>query len=178
MEKLIMLEEAIGNGKVLVANSTMEVKEIMPWEEAVNLIWNNKAYILIAKSDGKKLRSPSVEWDWPVVLVLAKYEKLRNRTFELDDPVSKNCVRQRDNYTCAYCGKFGNTVDHIFPASRGGQNTWGNLVTACKRCNGFKRDRTPEEAGMKRPVIKPGNFRSHHIEKLQTLLYEALGELS
>ena len=40
-------------------------------------------------------------------------------------------------------------MDHIEPASRGGQDTWLNLVAACAPCNGRKSDRTPEEAGMR-----------------------------
>ena len=41
------------------------------------------------------------------------------------------------------------TIDHVIPRSRGGGNTWSNLVTCCKKCNQKKRDRTPEEANMK-----------------------------
>jgi 5-methylcytosine-specific restriction endonuclease McrA len=32
--------------------------------------------------------------------------------------------------------------------SRGGEDTWENLVCACVQCNNRKGDRTPEEAGM------------------------------
>ncbi len=43
------------------------------------------------------------------------------------------------------------------PSSRGGQHSWHNLVTACKRCNARKGDFTPEEANMplKRKPFKP-----------------------
>ena len=41
------------------------------------------------------------------------------------------------------------TVDHIIPKSRGGPNSWSNLVTSCFRCNSIKDNKTPEEAGMK-----------------------------
>lgn len=57
-------------------------------------------------------------------------------------------ILTRDNYTCAYCLGHGNTVDHIIPESRGGQNTLGNLVTACFNCNQKKGNRTPLEANM------------------------------
>jgi 5-methylcytosine-specific restriction endonuclease McrA len=53
---------------------------------------------------------------------------------------------------CAYCGRAFNyfrlTRDHITPLSRGGRDTWMNVVTACRHCNGHKRNRMPEEAGM------------------------------
>jgi 5-methylcytosine-specific restriction endonuclease McrA len=59
---------------------------------------------------------------------------------------------RRDQNLCMYCGKpFADrdlSCDHILPTSRGGRNAWVNVVAACKRCNHFKQNRTPEEAGM------------------------------
>jgi hypothetical protein len=40
------------------------------------------------------------------------------------------------------------TRDHIVPFSRGGRDTWMNVVTACRSCNERKSDRTPEGSGM------------------------------
>lgn len=40
-------------------------------------------------------------------------------------------------------------LEHIVPRSKGGEDSWTNLVTACKSCNNCKADRTPEAAGMK-----------------------------
>jgi 5-methylcytosine-specific restriction endonuclease McrA len=40
------------------------------------------------------------------------------------------------------------TLDHVAPRSTGGMTCWENVVTACKRCNTKKGDRSPEEAGM------------------------------
>jgi len=34
------------------------------------------------------------------------------------------------------------TIDHVMPASKGGGNTWENLVTACAPCNSKKGDKT------------------------------------
>lgn len=61
----------------------------------------------------------------------------------------------RDRSLCRYCGvrvnwqdrrgKTGGTYDHVDPS---GDNTLANVVVACRRCNGRKRDRTPEEAKM------------------------------
>lgn len=59
-------------------------------------------------------------------------------------------VFERDAYRCRYCGGFhgGLSLDHVVPQSRGGSHAISNLVTACSPCNGRKRDRTPDEAGM------------------------------
>lgn len=61
----------------------------------------------------------------------------------------------RDLHMCAFCGEQFRerdlSRDHVVPASRGGRDTWMNLITACRVCNTKKRNRTPEEAGM--PLI-------------------------
>lgn len=45
----------------------------------------------------------------------------------------------RDGYRCVYCaGVFPAeqlSLDHVQPRMRGGDNSEGNLVTACKACN-------------------------------------------
>lgn len=65
---------------------------------------------------------------------------------------TNNKLFERDRYTCAYCGLVGEphelNREHIIPVSRGGENTWMNVVTACRVCNGRKGNRTLEEANM------------------------------
>ena len=39
-------------------------------------------------------------------------------------------------------------MEHIIPLSRGGRQSWMNLVTACRSCNTRKGSRTPQQAGM------------------------------
>ena len=64
-------------------------------------------------------------------------------------PYSKRGVLRRDNYTCAYCGKHGDTIDHILPKWQGNAASWTNSVCACQPCNNKKGGRSPKEAGMK-----------------------------
>ena len=60
---------------------------------------------------------------------------------------------RRDHYVCCYCGqkyrKPQLQMEHVLPVSKGGKNTWLNMVTACEGCNSYKMDRTPQEADMK-----------------------------
>lgn len=67
-------------------------------------------------------------------------------------PLSNTTLFKRDENTCLYCGhEFPIrmlTRDHIIPTSKGGQDTWMNVVCACKGCNGHKSNKTPEEAYM------------------------------
>ena len=56
----------------------------------------------------------------------------------------------RDRNTCAYCGDHFSTQhlsrDHVVPRSKGGADTWMNVVTACRKCNQRKSDKTLKEA--------------------------------
>ena len=79
---------------------------------------------------------------------------IKEKTFDilrkivsLNEKVSKkdrDFIFKRDNYTCQECGKSNKEVeleiDHIFPASKGGNNSLNNLQTLCKVCNLKKRD--------------------------------------
>ena len=63
-------------------------------------------------------------------------------------------IYARDRYRCQYCGAPAESIDHVIPKSRGGQNTWDNVVAACRRCNVRKGSRLPSEANLtllKRP---------------------------
>ena len=54
-------------------------------------------------------------------------------------------VFERDGYCCKYCGKqltrFTATLDHVQPVSQEGDNSLGNLVTACLHCNSRRGSR-------------------------------------
>lgn len=58
----------------------------------------------------------------------------------------------RDQYMCLYCGvSFSTSLltrDHVMPVSRGGADSWENVVAACKGCNNRKGAMTPDEASM------------------------------
>jgi 5-methylcytosine-specific restriction endonuclease McrA len=61
--------------------------------------------------------------------------------------LTNTALFQRDRFVCAYCvGLFAGldlTRDHIQPVSKGGADTWMNVVTACKGCNNMKGDLLP-----------------------------------
>lgn len=44
-------------------------------------------------------------------------------------------ILKRDNYKCCYCGKHGDTIDHIKPTSKGGITSFNNCICACEKCN-------------------------------------------
>ncbi len=85
-------------------------------------------------------------------IIAIKGKPMAMRAFKQVPPLSNRELFRRDRHICAYCsGEFNFlklTRDHIEPVSRGGGDTWMNVVTACRHCNGIKRNRTPEEAGV------------------------------
>jgi 5-methylcytosine-specific restriction endonuclease McrA len=128
---------------VLLLNSSFEPIRIIPVHRALTMLTKGKVVVV---SSSQQEIYPGVFVPSVIRLVEFKYIPLRMQL------VSKKNIYLRDDHTCQYCGvkKHGSelTLDHIMPRSRGGKNTWENLVTACKPCNGRKDDRTPEEAGM------------------------------
>jgi hypothetical protein len=80
-------------------------------------------------------------------------------------PLSNKALFRRDQSLCLYCGEqFPSALlsrDHVKPLSQGGADIWGNVVTACKRCNNHKAGRTPEQAGMELLAIP---FTPTHAE--------------
>ena len=75
------------------------------------------------------------------------------RNFDHAPTLTKDMLLARDRHVCAYCvQRFKSAeldMEHIVPRSKGGEDSWMNLVAACKACNHRKADRTPEAAGMK-----------------------------
>ncbi len=67
-------------------------------------------------------------------------------------PLNNHELFRRDDYMCMYCGgQFAEhqlTRDHVVPISRGGRDTWSNVVVACRVCNTRKGGRTPEQSHM------------------------------
>lgn len=138
--------------RVLKLDQTFKPVEIIPWTEAMRLIFLNKARVIEVYQD-QVLRSPNKVFDAPsVIQIINGIEKPRKLRF------SRENIYRRDEYTCQYCNtQFDSedlTLDHVIPASRGGRKTWENIVTACTWCNNKKADKSLEQFGiklMKRP---------------------------
>ena len=85
-------------------------------------------------------------------IIAIKGKAMASRGFSQVPPLNNRELFRRDRHICGYCGGEFNflrlTRDHIKPVSRGGSDNWMNVVTACRHCNGLKRNRLPEEAGL------------------------------
>ena len=119
------------NQTILVLNASYEPLNFTNWRRAVVLLIKNKAQAL-----GKR------------VIRLVNYIKIPYKKLMQNKP-SRAMIYKRDGHKCQYCGSTRNlTIDHIFPASKGGDNTWENLVVACMPCNTRKGDKLLEETNL------------------------------
>ncbi len=136
----------------LALNASFEPLTLVTQRRAVRLVLDGKAELLEADSD-ESFRSERAAVPRPLVIRLVRFVHVPRR---FRRQVTNTFLFARDDYACMYCGRHRSelrgrqflTRDHILPTSRGGDNTWDNVVTSCSPCNNRKGNRTPEEAGM------------------------------
>jgi 5-methylcytosine-specific restriction endonuclease McrA len=148
------------NGHVLVLNQDYQPLSVCGVKKSLMLLCLEKAELLHPLID-RKIRTVNMEYDFPSVIRLRRYARIPFKTIVL----TRKNVMKRDGNRCQYCGTHEDlTIDHVIPRSRGGLDTWENLVAACNRCNHKKGNHTPKEAGM---PLRREPFRPHHILFLQ-----------
>ena len=149
------------NRAVLVLNSNYAPMMVCTAKRAICLDVLNKIDVLANYEE--KVNSPSITFNLPSVIKIRDFVKFDNLSVDL----SRKNILSRDEHLCQYCGNknLPLTIDHILPKGRGGQDSWENLITACKPCNQKKGNKTPEEANMqlKRKPKRPN--RLHYFYK-------------
>lgn len=87
----------------------------------------------------------------PTVIIATNFNKMPVKSFR--GKPSKDAIYTRDAGICQYTGKKVDrnnaTVDHIVPRSKGGEDTWTNLVLCSREVNSKKGNRMNTEAGLK-----------------------------
>lgn len=114
---------------ILVLNATYEPLHQTSGKRAVVLVLKEKAHVVSSRT-----------------IRLKNYVRVPQAKMVAGKP-TRTLILKRDGHTCQYCDYSGPnlTIDHVTPKSRGGQDTWQNLVTCCHDCNNCKDNRTPEE---------------------------------
>jgi len=124
-------------------NAGYEPLAVVSFRRALVLVLNQKATVLEGSADAK-VHSANNEFELPSVILLSRYVRIPGSR---NIPVSRRGVLRRDGHRCAYCKRSANTIDHVQPKSRGGSDSWENLVACCLRCNNKKGDKTLAEIG-------------------------------
>jgi len=162
------------NSKVLVLNRLWQVIDVCSVRRAICLLYLRHAQVVLKEGgsfytfgfeewrdfsqnsadNGDVIRTITYKIKVPRVILLMIYDKLPPREVKF----TRRNIYRRDKNTCQYCGKTFRpeelNIDHVVPLSRGGKDTWENVVCSCISCNLRKGNKTLKEAGM-RLIRKP-----------------------
>lgn len=137
------IQKRSSNAPILVLNSDYLPINITDFRKAFNLVYKGKAEVIVDVED--IINTMDKQFKKPSVIRLTYHVSVPYRKVVL----SKENIFRRDGNKCAYCeSKYNLTIDHIHPKSKGGKDTWENLISACFRCNARKGDLSLEEARM------------------------------
>ena len=128
----------------LVLNASYEPLCVVSSRRALMLIIDEKAELLHATD--RLFRSARIALAEPSVVRLWHFVKV---PYQARISLNRRAVFARDEHRCQYCGASAENIDHVIPRSRGGAHSWDNVVASCRPCNSRKRDRSPEESGMR-----------------------------
>ncbi len=156
-------------------NQNYEPLTICNVRRAIILTYLGKAEV-VSKINSKFVKSVFHTFDYPSIVRLVYFIRIPYKKIIL----SRKNILRRDGHRCQYCHTTQNlTVDHVVPKSKGGEDSWENLTTACIKCNNRKGDRSPEDAKMtlhtipKRPshITFIKNFAGNVDEDWKPYLY-------
>lgn len=133
----------------------------IPTEEAIDRYFKGKCDV-VHWYERPVLTPSRNDLQWPSIIV-----NHNGNSFKKDVKLKNSTLFYRDHCKCIYCGtdltlKSGKdnsiTREHIIPQSKGGKDTWENVVSCCKTCNHKKGDSLPVGPWKINRVIKKPSF--------------------
>ncbi|CAG9465333.1 unnamed protein product [Pedinophyceae sp. YPF-701] len=151
--------------RALVLDVSYQPIYVINWQRALTLTFIDKVDV-VEYYCSHLIKSATEEHLLPAVVRVRRFVKRQPRGVQLN----RRNVMLRDGFQCAYCGRTRDlTIDHVVPLCKGGDSSWGNLVTACGKCNGKKADKTLEELGWKLDPMPREPSPHHAAIQLQNL---------
>lgn len=115
---------------------------------AVPIKWDEWTKLPVRESD-LSIATRNGKIRVPTVIICPNFSKMPTRKPRL----TKGAIYARDRGVCQYSGRRLSrseaTLDHILPRSRGGRDSFGNLVLCHREINSMKGNKLNEEAGLK-----------------------------
>lgn len=152
--------------RALVIDSNYMARSIISSARAFVICYKGNAEVIAEHPESFNLGDTDVEIMKPsIIRVFNTMPMMFNKV-----ALTRENIYKRDNYTCVYCGNENKkelTLDHVYPKSKGGPNSWSNLVTACKTCNNEKADMLVDEYTNDVPIAK----RPHYLMLMKQLEY-------
>jgi len=158
--------------RALLIDRNYMALSIIPWRRAVKLLVKGKAEPVHGEiAEITSIGTGKGSYSIPSIIRLVVTIPWRAHKSRMK--FSRKNIMVRDNNLCQYCGiklgKTGGTIDHVIPRAQGGNTSYINCVAACRACNNYKADRTPEGAGLKlRSKPKRPTFMvmyKHYLDK-------------
>jgi len=141
--------------KILRLNMAGQPIEWLTWQEAVCLfsremvVWTLGDVVKRVRGGHSRIDNLQSQVILPSIIACGGSHFSRPRK---NYPLSNPALFARDSSLCLYCAKpFLSSLltrDHIIPTSRGGEDKWENVVSACRRCNQHKSNYLLEEINM------------------------------
>lgn len=127
-------------GNVVPIYDQIIAMQPLPWEQWIQL--DVRPYHKAIKTGNGFIRAP-------LVIINRKYNKVPMCSISFN----KKGVWQRDKGVDQYTGQqiplHEASIDHVIPKSRGGKNTWDNVVITNKKLNNQKGNKLNKEIGLK-----------------------------
>lgn len=157
----------------LLLNVSYEPLSVVSARRAVRLVDTGKALI----EDESPYYFTTASNDRIVIPYVARLVQDKKHRGALKAPnFSRRGVLVRDNFTCAYCGKHADTIDHVLPRALGGGTSFENCVAACLKCNGKKGHKTLKQMGWslkQAPVPVSSYSRIFHLAQKDEELFDS-----
>jgi hypothetical protein len=115
------------------------------------------------------IHTPNMQVRVPTVLIARKFDRMPIRVFKGRPSSTQIWHRDQgiDQYTNQLLKEEDASIDHVIPTSRGGKNTWDNLVLTHKNINYKKGNKLNDECGL-RLIRKPTAPKSQPVAALIT----------
>lgn len=142
--------------KILKLDHTGIPREFIHIEEAINYYAKDmivfEAGNLIATYHGGFNQISNKQSIITANSIISVKGKSKHNVFQKTPNLTNEALFERDLYLCGYCGnqfQFKElSRDHIQPISRGGEDIWSNVVTACVPCNTKKDNKLLHETSL------------------------------
>ena len=146
----------IHSTRILSLDSSGRILDWISWQDAVCLYvrdavsWTLGSPCLTIHGGSSRLTGEQSTLDLHPIVASTGHARLH--VIDPAPALTNAALFARDRMLCLYCGDHFHrgelTRDHVIPLSKGGRDSWENVVTACLACNIRKGSHTPQQAAM------------------------------
>lgn len=156
MLSLVSHKSDLHSTRILSLDATGRILDWISWQETVCLYVRDAVAWTLGTPcltiHGGTSRVTGEQSSLALHPIVASRGHAHSRAIDPAPALTNAALFARDRMLCLYCGgqypRGTLTRDHVIPQSKGGSDTWENVVSACITCNVRKGGRTPQQASM------------------------------